>query len=1067
MAEDFKMDTKGIEHYFDLVGAIIVVLKTDHTVAFINRAGCDALGYKRDEVIGKEWTNNFAPESVKNEQELIFKQLISGNISSPYCIETQVLLNNNLTRAVKWCSELIKDDDGNITGLVGTVTDLKDVNITKAELAVTEERYRTIFESSPVGIALSGYGGRLLSANPAFETMLGYSEGELKEMTFADISHPGELAKNLKLFDEMLECKRDSYHLEKRYYHKDGRVVWAELTVSAVRGENGALKYAVTIVEDITKRKQVELALGESEERMRTVAEFARDAIIVEDTSGNVAYWNRAAEKLIGYKKEEAVGKSLHKLIVPVRFHESGRGVESNKTLELEVLKKDGTEFTAELSIALLDTKCKWARIGIMRDVTSRKKTELENEKLLHDLSERIKELNGLYSLGQVTEGSAEDVEELFNRFLNYVLPPSMQCPDKVIAKIEFDGKVCTSSTKEMLTKISAPLIVRNKARGFLTVGYSEEHPFLKHFEQNLIRAYAERLSKIIEANEYEEKLRHRHLLEEAIVKASKLFISPGGDTDYNEVLKLLGEVVFADRADIVMFSDGLRKFTITHEWCRPGVSAQIDTFQRFNVDIDGWWVSKLKNMETINISDVDKLPDEAKLVRKKIKSLGICSLLVVPISSRDGSLIGFMGFEDTKKSREWDESDAKTLGVISEMISNDIERNNAEKEKERLWEQLLQSKKMESVGRLAGGVANDFNNILTSILGFSMMAMDKLDTGHPAYSKLKFIERSGNRAAKLVRQLLALSNMQLLDMKINNLNQIVASSTKLLTRTLGNNVRFSIKTGSNLSNVIVDEVQIEQVLMNLAVNAKEAMPDGGEMLIETEGVTIDEDYAKVNQNAPRGKYAMLSVKDTGVGIAPEIKGEIFEPFFTTKATREGTGLGLSTLYGIVRQHKGFVEVVSEPGKGAEFKIFIPVTESEEFARGSDTYILPPTGTETVMVVEDDPDIRKLLVDIIEPRGYNVIEAGSGEDALQLSYKTSGQIDLLVTDVIMQGMNGWKLHGIIKQHRPSIKVIFISGFVDNQIVLEKIINNKMPFIKKPLSPQDLVNKVRDVLAKVN
>jgi signal transduction histidine kinase/CheY-like chemotaxis protein len=404
--------------------------------------------------------------------------------------------------------------------------------------------------------------------------------------------------------------------------------------------------------------------------------------------------------------------------------------------------------------------------------------------------------------------------------------------------------------------------------------------------------------------------------------------------------------------------------------------------------------------------------------------------------------------------------------GKIVQIVEYTIDitdRKKSDEEREKLRSQLLASQKMETVGILAGGIAHDFNNILTTILGYSQIMALKLKESHPMREMVNEIYDAADRAAGLTRQLLAFSRKQVMEMKVVNLNSIVSNISRMLGRLIGENIQLHLTLAESLGNIRADAGQIEQVIMNLVVNARDAMPNGGTLTIETGQIELDEKYTARRPEVQPGLYAMITVTDNGVGILPEIQDKIFEPFFTTKKRGEGTGLGLSTVYGIVRQHNGHIYVYSEPGRGTTFKIYVPVAEESAEETDVQESRTMPLGSETILVVDDDASIRRLIKDTLEPLGYNLIEAGSGEDALALLGRTDAQVHLVLTDLIMPGMNGQEMLDTIKVNRPAIKSIIMSGYTDKIVIQEGILKAGGDFISKPLLPIAMAIKIRKVL----
>lgn len=396
--------------------------------------------------------------------------------------------------------------------------------------------------------------------------------------------------------------------------------------------------------------------------------------------------------------------------------------------------------------------------------------------------------------------------------------------------------------------------------------------------------------------------------------------------------------------------------------------------------------------------------------------------------------------------------------------VTSVIEIINDITERRKLEDQLRQSQKMEAIGNLAGGIAHDFNNLLSAIIGYSELILTELPDGHSARKRIEIIKDAGEKAATLTGQLLAFSRKQILEIKVIDLNAIVENMTKILARVIGENIQLEINTRPSVKHVRADPGQIEQVLMNLAVNARDAMPNGGCLTIETENVDLDEAYAMSHAEVTPGAYVMLAVTDTGSGMGREVQEKIFEPFFTTKGDK-GTGLGLSTVYGIIKQHGGNIYVYSEPGVGSTFNIYLPSSGEirEKSVTGDQKLVLQ--GTETILVVDDEPSIRRLILDILQPLGYRLLEASSGAKAIRISEETAEEIDILLTDVVMPEMGGMELARTIRKSRPAIKVIFTSGYIDNTIVDRGMLDERTTFLQKPITPRKLVSHLAEVLQK--
>jgi two-component system cell cycle sensor histidine kinase/response regulator CckA len=384
--------------------------------------------------------------------------------------------------------------------------------------------------------------------------------------------------------------------------------------------------------------------------------------------------------------------------------------------------------------------------------------------------------------------------------------------------------------------------------------------------------------------------------------------------------------------------------------------------------------------------------------------------------------------------------------------------------ERKQLEEQYRHAQKMEAVGRLAGGVAHDFNNLLTVINGYSDLALRSLTEFDPLHKSIREIRKAGERAARLTHQLLAFSRQQILQPEILDLNEVITDISKMLTRLIGEDIELVIITKTGLGRVKADPGQMEQVIMNLAVNARDAMPHGGKLTIDLANVELDDDFALRHLRLAPGSYVRLAISDTGVGMDKETLNRIFEPFFTTKEQGKGTGLGLATVYGIVSQSGGSILVYSEPGWGTTFKIYLPqIKEVSQPSPVSLPQEHPSRRGETILLVEDEPGVRNLVRDTLKEDGYIVLEANNSAEALLLSEQHPGPIHLLFTDVVMPGLSGRQLAERLLPQRPGLKILYMSGYTDDAIVRHGVLEPGVVFLHKPFTPQILTRKVREVL----
>jgi two-component system cell cycle sensor histidine kinase/response regulator CckA len=385
--------------------------------------------------------------------------------------------------------------------------------------------------------------------------------------------------------------------------------------------------------------------------------------------------------------------------------------------------------------------------------------------------------------------------------------------------------------------------------------------------------------------------------------------------------------------------------------------------------------------------------------------------------------------------------------------------------DRRRLQEQLLQAQKMEAIGRLAGGIAHDFNNLLTAVSGYTELLLGRLADGDPGREHALEIRQAGQRAAALTQQLLAFSRRQVLEPRVLDLNSVISDMERMLRRVIGEDIDLTAALDQSLWRARADPSQIEQAILNLVVNARDAMPRGGRLTIETGNVELDERYTDRYATFRPGPHVMLAVSDTGVGMSPDLQARLFEPFFTTKELGKGTGLGLSTTYGIVKQSGGSIWVYSEPGQGTTFKIYLPRCEDpldrrEEPAPPAPR---PPTGTERVLLVEDEPEVRRLVERLLRMNGYTVVAAPGPAEALAAVRAAAESVDVLVTDVVMPGMNGRELARALASRVPGLRVLYMSGYTDAAIAQQGILEPGTAFLSKPFTPDGLARKLREVL----
>lgn len=455
-----------------------------------------------------------------------------------------------------------------------------------------------------------------------------------------------------------------------------------------------------------------------------------------------------------------------------------------------------------------------------------------------------------------------------------------------------------------------------------------------------------------------------------------------------------------------------------------------------------------------------DPSDDAHFLCQRELTRSRIESFLGTPLKV-GGKVVGMIGLGN--KPGGFQELELRELEAFAQTAALALHSARAELEHKQAMEQLRQAQKMEAIGQLAGGVAHDFNNLLTVINGYSTLILHEMPKEDPFRPEVEHILQAGERAADLTHQLLAFSRRQILEPKVINVNLLVRNLEKMLKRLIRENVILNTRLEESIGMVKADPGQVEQIIMNLVVNARDALEYGGIVTIETADAELDEAFVRENRGAIAGSYVMLAVHDNGTGMTEEVKRKIFEPFFTTKAQGRGTGLGLATVYGIVKQSGGYIQVSSEPGHGSQFRVFLPRENSEAHTDHDRTRLAGPRGSETVLVVEDEHGVLNLAVRTLRGRGYNVLQASSPSAAVEIFRQNRAMIDLVLSDVVMPDRSGPKLAEELRELYPELKILFMSGYTDDSIVPQELTGDRTAFILKPFSPDALASKVREIL----
>jgi PAS domain S-box-containing protein len=937
----------------------------------------------------------------------------------------------------------------------------------RAELALreSEERYRTLFERNLAGVFRTTLDGRILDCNPAMATILGFaSPFELRNLSMLDFY---ESAENRTRFTERLRVDRRLTNFELRLRRKNGNPVWLLVNASLLAGESGGEPVIEGTQIDITERKRSEEELRRVNRALRTLSECNQALVRAEEESGLL---NQICQTLVqagGYRMAW-VGFAVHdegKSVLPVAqagFEDgylqttnitwadtergqgpTGRGIRTGKTEVARDMLTDPSlapwreearkrGYASSITLPLfLHGQVLGALMIYAKEPDAFDSEELQ---LLTELSNDL--AYGIQALRTRAE-RLRAIEEL--ALGTAILEAQSETTIDGILVVDRAGKIILSNRQfARVWNIPEDVISLqddNRVLPFALRQVKNPESFLEKIEY-------------LNAHETEES---RDEIELRDGRSFDRYSSPLRDSNG----KLLGRIWYfrditehkrseAERARLVAaIEQSAEAVVITNprgdiEYVNPAFS-WITGYSREEALGQNPRILKSERQDPLFYQEIwatilgGRTWKGELINRKKDGKLYTEQMAITPVRGPRGEITHFIA---TKQ----DVTERKTLEA-----------------------QLQQAAKMEAVGRLAGGVAHDFNNLLTIINGYSELLLETLGSDHGARIYVSEVRNAGDRAASLTRQLLAFSRRQVLAPQVLSLNSVVANVDSMLRRLIGEDIKLRTALEPSLGRVKADPGQIEQVIMNLAVNARDAMPAGGNLTIETANVDLDESYARSHVTVKPGPHVMLAIADTGVGMSPETMARIFEPFFTTKGLGKGTGLGLATVYGIVKQSGGSIWVYSELGHGTVFKVYLPAVGEDLDTGGVATEAGSASGTETVLVVEDEESVRSLIRLALASGGYKVMETDDADTALAMCTNQREPIHLLLSDVVMPKMSGPGVAAKVTAVRPEIKVLFMSGYTDDAIVHHGVLTAGVPFIQKPFSPAMLRKKIREVL----
>ncbi len=886
--------------------------------------------------------------------------------------------------------------------------DQEDRVASETALVKSEEKYRDLYDNSPdMLFSFDATTGRIIGCNRTFCDKTGYSWNEIIGMPISKLYHPDCHEKARKCLENFLK-EGEVRNVEFQAVTKDGNVVDVLLHAKAVRDSKGKILYSRSSWRDISDRKYAEQALAESEERYRAIFDNAGVGINLLDAQGKIFSVNKSLADMLGYTPDELKGMTFQELTHPEDAQISLKelaallsGEKKSYRIQKRYLRKDGGIFWGDLSASeIRDSNGKQiGTVGVIADITPRKNIELELARTENRYRSLYEGMNDAVAVYEAKQDGEDFVFIDFN--------PAAERIEK-IQKDQVIGK----SVLEMFPGVREFGLFDVFQKVWRT-GVPEHCP-VKLYKDERIRGWRENFVYKLPSGElvsiYSDETQ-RKLAEEALAKSEER---------YRQLAEVSFEaIVFHDNGTLLRANDQF--------------------FEMFGYQPD----------EMVSQPVIEKIihPDFVEKVTSSITTVSIESYEVIA-RKKDGT-----NFPVEIRSRLVEEH-GKTIRAMA--IRDLSERKNLEN-------LVIKAQKMEAVGTLAGGIAHDFNNLLQVILGYSEILLADTDCCHPDYEVLMKIHIAGHKGAELVRNLLAFSRNVEPEFRPVSLNHEIIQFREFLSRTIARNIEIVLNLDEKVPMIHADPSQIGQILMNLGVNARDAMPGGGILKIETKALYLHHECFSNYETFHPGLYVLLKVSDTGHGMDEQTIARIFDPFFSTKEVGKGTGLGLSTVYGIVRQHDGYIMCSSEPGKGSLFEIYFPASDTHEYQNPSSNKSDLIGGTETILLVDDEEGIREIGVNTLSRFGYNVITASNGKQAIETFETFSNQISLVILDLLMPEMDGITCMKELLKLEPSTAILITTGHSYDQF--EKTVHElgAKGLLRKPYDTGQLITTVRNLL----
>jgi two-component system, cell cycle sensor histidine kinase and response regulator CckA len=1007
---------------------------------FINKAGQRLTGYTYEEAINLNLAEVVAPE-YRHLVQMMIKRKLRSNEHSLYQIE--ILTKDGRRMPVEVSTHIIYSGNDPV-GIQGIARDITERRRREAALVESEQRYRQLVNDASDIIYRIDQSGHFTFVNSIAGKVMNLPQEHLLGLHYLELIRHDYRSRASDFYRKQVTEKIPTTYFEFPAVTGTGAQIWIGQNVQLLLRKGEALELQA-VARDITERKRIEGELIDSEWRYRSLFNVSPHPILVFDRES--LYFlavNDAVTHTYGYSREEFLAmrvsdiwtaRDLSILIMSIADDSfTPRALPGTS----KHLRKDGTSIDVETSLHPITLERRNAIILIATDVSERVRAEAERQAIIdviqsvnltEDLDELLKIVHsalkrvlyaencfvalfnkdtGLFEMPFFVDSSGPTCgpQEMKKSCTAYVFrtgEPILMTSD-VFARLVAEGEIELVGNHSP-SWLGVPLKTPTETIGVLAVQHYQDGNAYSNRDLQFLSSIGGQIALAIERKRAEENLK---LSEERFSKAFNF-------TPLSMSLTSLSD---------------LRVIDVNHSFLSLNGYERDEVIGRTSQELNLWGDNEAQD-DFLN----------ALRSRRSIKDRE------TQVTLKNGRVRTYL-------------TSAEVIHLSGERcvltVSSDITEHRA------LEEQLRQSQRMEAIGQLAGGVAHDFNNLLTTITGYSEMSLRRLGFSHPVSKNIEQIQKAGTRAAGLTRQLLAFSRKQILQAKVFDINGLVADMSSMLKHLIGEDIQLITILTPGIGQIRADPAQIEQVLLNLIVNARDAMPTGGRVTIETAETWLDQSYAGKHVPVVPRHYVRLTVSDNGTGMDAATKQRIFEPFFTTKEVGKGTGLGLSTVYGIVKQSEGYICVSGELGRGTTFKVYLPRVD-QPIDNDSASSVEVPRGDETVLLVEDEEQLRSLTREILEEYGYQVLEAANGHEGLRICEEFSGRIDLMITDVVMPLMSGRELAELVIILRPEIKVVYMSGYTNDSVVRHGVLEDQVVFLHKPFTAVTLAEKVREVL----